>query len=134
MKFKGFDGQEYPLTFIDKKRGIVSKYHEKARLLLKELYPFDKIYEEIGLPGSRTEKNKQLFVDFFIPSRRIIVEVQGEQHEKFNSFHYSNKLDFYKAKNRDQTKKIWCELNRITLIELKYDDTDNWRDRIESIR
>jgi hypothetical protein len=132
MKIKGLDGREYSLNFVEKRRGKVSQYHENARTLLLELFPFDKIYEEVGLPGSATSKNGQLTVDFFIPSKLLIIEVQGQQHEQYNSFFYPNRLDFFKAQARDRTKKEWCEINGLTLIELPYDKSNEWASTVKN--
>ena len=69
---------------------------------------------------------------FFIPNRNLIIEVHGEQHFKFNSFHYTSKLSFFKAKARDRDKKEWCDLNDITIIEFNFnEDVDDWRRKIE---
>lgn len=131
MKFKGLDGQEYAVTLVDKQRGAVSSYHERARHLLTKLYPFDKFFEEVTLPGSKTEKNKVLYADFYCHSKKLMIEVQGEQHGKFNSFFYSSKLDFLKAQARDKNKKQWCTVNGITLVELPYNESDEqWTKRL----
>jgi hypothetical protein len=132
MRCKGLDNREYSLNFVEKRRGKVSQYHEKARELLTELFPFDKIYEEVRLPGSSSSRNADLTADFFIPSKLLILEVQGEQHGKFNSFFYPTRLDFFKAQARDRSKKEWCEINGITLIELQYDKSSDWTETIKS--
>lgn len=132
MRVKGLDGKEHSLILVDRPKGSCSKNHEKARDLLKSIYPFDTIFEEITLSGSKTPKNGLLYADFFIPKRKLIVEVQGEQHEQFNSFFYSNKLDFVKAKTRDKAKKEWCQINNFKLVELPHNEsTDEWIKRIE---
>jgi hypothetical protein len=133
MKFLGLDGKEHTTTLVIKKRGKVSKHHERARTLLKELYPLDQVFEEVTLPGSKTAKNGTLYADFYIHSRSLMVEVQGTQHDEFNSFFHANKLEYHKGKARDKAKREWCELNDITLIELPCGETDEqWRDRINS--
>ncbi|CAI2182104.1 1592_t:CDS:2 [Funneliformis geosporum] len=44
------------------------------------------------------------------------IEVQGEQHEKFNKFfHRGDPNNFIKQQERDQLKKELCEENRIAL-------------------
>ena len=70
----------------------------------------------------------------FLPSRRILIEVHGEQHYNFNKFFFKNKLEFYKAKARDSDKRRWCESNEIELLELNYnEDVDDWREKIRRI-
>ncbi|CAI2201051.1 14349_t:CDS:1, partial [Funneliformis geosporum] len=44
------------------------------------------------------------------------IEVQGEQHEKFNKFfHRGDPNNFIKQQERDQLKKELCEENWIAL-------------------
>tara|TARA_B100001113_G_scaffold162334_1_gene132858 strand:+ start:501 stop:917 length:417 start_codon:yes stop_codon:yes gene_type:complete len=112
-----------------------SSLHVKARELLNELYPHDRILEEISLPGTKSMHRKStLRADLFVPNRNLIVEVHGEQHYKFNSFFFKNKLSFYKAKARDSDKREWCRINSITLVEFNYnEDVDEWRRKIQSV-
>jgi len=135
MNIIGLDGKNYnwnaaACQAVTENR---SSLHLKAKELLDNLFPYDRILEEVSLPGSKTERRKStLRADFFIPNRRMIVEVHGEQHYKFNKFFYKNKLSFYKAKARDAEKKEWCQINDIKLVEFNYDeDIDGWRRKIE---
>lgn len=130
MKVLGFDGRYRPLKLKLTKRTRVSKLHERVRNILKSVYPFDLVYEEIALPGSKTNRHKGLYADFFIPSQSLIVEVHGRQHYEFNSYHYKTALDFGIAKLRDNDKVKWCVLNNIDYVELKYDDSDTEWERI----
>jgi hypothetical protein len=130
----GLDGKEHSwipsnnIVDTDKRSGL----HNKARLLLKEKYPNDRILEELILPGTKTENRKStLKADFFIPVRSLIIEVHGEQHTKFNNFFFKNKIEFYKAQARDRDKKSWCELNDFRLIELFHNESiEDWREKI----
>tara|TARA_R100000008_G_scaffold83479_1_gene68968 strand:- start:1444 stop:1851 length:408 start_codon:yes stop_codon:yes gene_type:complete len=135
MKVIGLDGKEYNWnpTGSQAKSSKKSSLHIKAKKLLDEIFPHDRILEEISLAGSRTSRRRgTLRADFFIPNRRILVEVHGEQHFKFNTFFFKDKLSFYKAKARDSEKKEWCDINEIKLIELNYnEDIDEWRRKIE---
>jgi|688.fasta_scaffold75932_6 very-short-patch-repair endonuclease len=134
MLVYGLDGKEYKMTMRCKTYNEESKssYHKRARILLKDVYPFDTIREEILLPGTKTTFNKlDLFADFFIPSRRMIIEVNGSQHSTYNRFFHRNKLNFLKAKHRDAVKKQWCDLNKIELIEFNYNESiDEWRTKL----
>lgn len=133
MQILGLDGKIYKWNPLNDKRifSSTSSYHNRAKALIKEVYPYDRIIEEVDLPGTKTAKNGILRADFFIPTHKKLIEVHGEQHYEFNSFHYESKADFRRAKNRDLTKIKWCEQNNITYIELPYDeDDDEWRNRI----
>ena len=138
MKVTGLNGREYNLDlkkYIDNNRSKRSFYHVQARGLIKDIFKGYTILEEVTLPGSKDQfGGKSLRADMFLPASRIIVEVHGEQHYKFNNFFFKSKLDFYKAKARDSDKREWCELNEIELIELNYnEDIDEWREKIRRV-
>ena len=77
-------------------------------------------------------KNKSLRADFYIPNRTLVVEVHGQQHFKFNSFHFKDKLSFFRAQARDKNKIEWCNINDIRIVQLNYnEDIDEWRNKIE---
>lgn len=136
MKFRGFDGRDYSITVADytvyeTDTRSKSSLHMRARTLLKQMFPCDKVLEEVTLPGSR-KSGSVLYADFLLPSKRIMVEVQGEQHYKFTDFFHKDKMGFLKAKMRDRDKVEWCDLNSIQLVELPYNETDDdWREKIE---
>ncbi len=135
MIINGLDGREYSWnpSASEAKCTKRSSLHIKAKDLLDKLFPYDRILEEVSLPGSKTERRRStLRADLFIPNRNLIIEVHGEQHYKFNKFFYKDKLSFYRAKARDSEKKEWCHLNDITLIEFNYnEDLDDWRRKIK---
>ena len=61
-----------------------SKYHVRARNLLKEMYHSYRILEEVKLPGSTLSHRKGvLFLDFLIPQISLAVEVHGQQHYEY---------------------------------------------------
>ncbi len=140
MKVTGINGKEYVwnLTgydvFNDDKRKR-SKFHVRARGLLKELFNSYRILEEVKLPGSTELHRKSvLYLDFYIPSIKLAIEVHGQQHYEFCPFFHKSKADFLKGKARDEDKIAWCELNDIRLVTLKYTESDDeWRQRIKSI-
>ena len=135
MIINGLDGREYSWnpSASEAKCTKRSSLHIKAKNLLDKLFPYDRILEEVSLPGSKTERRRStLRADLFIPNRNLIIEVHGEQHYKFNKFFYKDKLSFYRAKARDSEKKEWCHLNDITFIEFNYnEDLDDWRRKIK---
>lgn len=79
-------------------------------------------------------KNKQyLRFDFIVPSRRICIEYQGEQHYRpvqFGGISKERAISAFKgAQKRDKIKREYCALHHIKLIEIPY-----WEyDRIEDI-
>jgi hypothetical protein len=129
MKVKGLDGKEYiwkPETYHEQ-REFASNLHNRARELLHRLFPFYQINEEILLVGTPTK----LYLDMYIHPLRAAFEVHGSQHYKFNSFFFSSAKDFMAAKKRDMMKIEWCEINKIDLVCLPYnEDNDEWEIRI----
>jgi hypothetical protein len=129
MKVQDFTGKRYnwppngySINFDDIRQR--SQYHLECRRLLHEIYPLDRILEEVPLPGIG------LFLDFFTPHNYTAYEVNGEQHEEYNSFFYKTKGNFLRAKNNDKRKQEWCQLNNIHLIILDYKDIENWKEII----
>lgn len=136
MKVTGLDGKIYNWNITKyKPKNKCSKYHLRARLLLQNEFPFEKIYEELKLPGTKNERQiRPLFADFFISNINVIVEVQGEQHYKFNNFFFDNKLEFYRAQSRDRNKQEWCRINNIYLVHFPYNETnEQWLEKIRGI-
>ena len=88
----GFDGVERhwklnKCTVLGDDTRPRSNLHLTARKLLKELFPYDTILEEVPLPGSnKPSRPSKLFADFFVPAYNLIVEVHGRQHFEFVSF------------------------------------------------
>jgi len=134
MKVTGFDGREHALTFKrfrgNSGRDNKSSHHIRARELLSELFPYQRIYEEVTLPGSKTISTGLLYADFLIPNKYIIVEVHGKQHYEYCSHFHKTKADFMKSRKRDKKKIEWCELNDFTIIVLPYNKEDQWKNLI----
>ena len=139
MKVTGLNGREYVWDLRNysvnandiRKR---SKYHVRARKLLKTIFHSYRILEEVKLPGSTPRHRKGvLYLDFYVPQIMLAVEVHGQQHYEYTPFFHKNMADFALAKAKDEDKIEWCRMNKIDLIELKYSETDEqWRDQIEN--
>ena len=107
-----------------------SSIHIKARKLLRKVFNSCLILEEAFIPIA---KYKHLFLDFYIPLRKLAIEVQGIQHTKYNSFFHNTKLDFIQQQKNDKDKRQWCELNKIGLIELLYNESqEEWKTKINN--
>ena len=70
--------------------------------------------------------------DFHLTDYDILIEVDGEQHEKpirFGgmSIEQANK-NFIEQKRRDKIKDDYCLKNKIPLIRISYKDIDNNHD------
>lgn len=131
MLIKALDGHTYNwlLTGNMAKGKITNKssYHLRARLAILEAFPTLQILEEVPI---QLRKNETLYLDFYLPLKKICIEVHGEQHYKFIPFYHHNILNFLKSQKRDREKQEWCENNGITYISLPYNQEDTWRQNI----
>ena len=132
MKVKDFYGKQTTWNlskYSGKENPNSSSLHLKARQLLKEQFPACRILEECYLPG------EQLYLDFFIPSLKIGIEIQGRQHKEFVPFfHGNNKKNFHKAVGRDKRKAEWCLNNGISLIYFEEDeDEKQWLKKLDQL-
>ena len=67
-------------------------------------------------------KNKSyLFFDFYIPSKNVLIEFDGEQHFKVTRNEtFGGKEVLKKIKENDRIKNNYCKQNNIKLIRIKY--------------
>lgn len=132
MLIKDLDGNNHNwLLTGNMAKGKVSNkssLHLKARELITSIYPTMQILEEVPV---QIRKNETLYLDFYVPLKKICLEVHGEQHYKFVAFYHQNMLNFLKAQKRDREKAEWCEINSIQYIDLPYNETvEEWRNRM----
>lgn len=107
-----------------------SSLHLTARELIIAAFPTLQVLEEVPIPLRRSES---LYLDFYLPLKRVCIEVHGEQHYKFVPFYHSNMLAFLKSQKRDREKQEWCDINNITYIALPYNETkEDWKLRINN--
>ena len=87
------------------------------------------ILEEFPIPG------ENLWIDFYLPNNKLAFEYHGKQHDDFNKFFHTDKKGFEKSRARDSRKKAWCELNGITLVEIRKNvSVEELREAIERAR
>jgi very-short-patch-repair endonuclease len=132
MLVNGLDGKEHKWVPKTKPKKNASKLHISAREMLKELFPMECVMEEVNLPGTKVAgTSKVLTADFYIPNYNLMIEVHGEQHYKYTPHFHSNKLSYAAALRRDRTKKEWCLVNNIKIVELPYDESaECWKRKI----
>jgi hypothetical protein len=97
------------------------KSRSKLQYKFKQfLYPYWKnhiVYEEFPVYGS------MLKVDLLNATKKIAVEIQGNQHESFNKFFHDNsRLKYLQSIKRDVKKVKWLEMNEFKFLELYEDD------------
>ena len=85
----------------------------------------------IGLKGGK------LSYDFYLPNENILIEYQGQQHEKPVSFY--NKLSeentiiaFGNQQEHDRRKREYAKLHNIKLLEIWYYDFKNIEDILKN--
>jgi len=98
--------------YLSDKSFSKSRFQKSVKEQLSRQYPDDNIFEEVYVPVEK------FYLDFFIPSRFMVIECQGRQHNEHVKFFHRTKTDFNKQKERDGRKKEWCALNNFRLIEI----------------
>lgn len=78
------------------------------------------VYEEFPVYGT------MLKIDILNATKKIAVEIQGDQHESFNSFfHNKSRLKYLESIKRDVRKQKWIEMNNFKFLELYEKDLVN---------
>lgn len=107
-----------------------SKIQFQTKQLLKPLWKDDMVFEEFPVYGSL------LKIDIYNATKRIAIEVNGPQHDKYHSFfHDGTTIKFLAGLKRDLTKYDWLEQNNIRLVEYveaEVKDTKSFYERLYS--
>ena len=62
-------------------------------------------------------------LDFYNSTQKIAIEVDGNQHYRYNQFFHSNsRQKFLHQLHRDEKKEYFCEINKIKLIRVLESD------------
>ena len=125
-------GKEFERTLSNLNRndtGVVcascqsSKLEQKTKKVLDKYnieYKTQVTYEGlIGLKGGN------LSYDFHLPKYNLLIECQGEQHEKFIKGLHKTYEKFEKQLEHDRRKKEYAKEHNINLLEIWYYDIDN---------
>ena len=102
---------------------VISKLQAEAITLIRQLVPGAMILNEVSIPVKR---NKTLYLDLYVPMWSFAVEIMGKQHKTLTKHFHKNRKAFARQIENDELKAEWCRLNKITLIELDYDNTEEW--------
>lgn len=95
-----------------------SKLQERTGQLLYENFPHLKVYENHRPEWLRGNTLEILELDFYIPERKIAIEVQGRQHYEFVEFFHKDYDKFLLQLERDNIKKDLCYGRKIKLVEI----------------
>jgi len=69
--------------------------------------------------------NGLLSYDFYLPNYNLLIEYQGEQHERYYKGFHKSKKDFLKQQEHDLRKREYAQNNNIKLLEIWYKDYNN---------
>lgn len=95
-----------------------SKIQKRVKDLLYSYWMADVVFEELPVVGTR------MTIDFYNANRKVAIEVDGNQHYKFNKFFHSNsRQNFLSQLQRDEKKEYFCEINKIKLVRILENDT-----------
>ena len=81
-------------------------------------------HREYSYPNLNGVGNKLLRFDFYLPDYNLLIECQGEQHEKWQKT-WTSKDKFERQLEHDRRKKEYTKQNNINLLEIWYYDIDN---------
>lgn len=94
-----------------------SKIQKRVKDILYPYWAADVVFEELPLIGSR------MTFDFFNANKRIALEVDGDQHYKYNPFfHGGERRKFLEQLQRDDKKEEFCSYNNIKLVRILQSD------------
>lgn len=130
MQVTSLDGNESYWSYSKvRRRDKVSKEHLKARTLLRQIFPTCVTLEEVPIT---VVKGKTLFVDFFLPLLKMVIEVHGRQHFEFVQHFHTDIFGWVQQQKNDREKDEWCKLNNLTLIVFPHNEgLEQWTNRIE---
>lgn len=88
-----------------------------TKQFLKPYWSSQIIYEEFPVYGSLMK------VDFLNATRKIAIEVNGNQHSEFNKFFHDNsRANYLKSIKRDYAKSEWLIKNGFRLIVIEQNE------------
>lgn len=97
-----------------------SKVQKRVKDLLYSHWMADIVFEELPVVGTR------MTIDFYNANKKVAIEVDGNQHYKFNKFFHSNsRQNFLSQLQRDEKKEYFCEINNIRLVRILENDKLN---------
>lgn len=101
-----------------------SKGERRIRdLLTNQMFESQKMFDGlVGINGG------SLSFDFYLPNKNILIEFQGEQHEKFIKGLHGELEDFNRQQEHDRRKRQYAKDNGINLLEIWYWDIEKIRD------
>ena len=124
MKFTTLQGRTKRVSkirkyLIDWEANSRSNIQYDTKSFLKNYWSNNVVFEEFPVAGTR------LTLDFYNATKKIAIEVQGQQHRKFVPFFHGNRMNYIDQLRRDKQKLEFCNINEIDLIEIYESDITN---------
>ena len=125
MKFKTLQGsfkripkvKKYIIEWNEESR---SKLQFSVKKFLEKYWKNHVVFEEFPVAGTK------LTIDFYNATKKIAIEVQGQQHRKYVPFfHGGYKNNYINQLRRDKKKSDYCAINNIDLVEIYETDELN---------
>lgn len=92
----------------------MSDLSDKVELLLGEALPSHRVVKEKYV----NYRQSKLYFDFYLPELNLYIEVQGDQHFRFNKFFHVDGMAFTNQKFRDALKREFIDSNNYKMVAL----------------
>ena len=83
---------------------VRSKREKELDEVLIEMFKAYTVLQDYPITFGR----KTLYIDRVVVGPNIAIEVDGPQHESPNAFFHKDAEGFYKSKENDRMKEMWC--------------------------
>jgi len=113
-----------------KKRLLGSRYTKatyhateiKLTKILEDIFGLSEVVTAFHPVWAESTKGVLLEYDIFIPSKKLLIEYNGEQHYKFSRFFHKKAINYLTQLQRDKRKKKLAEKHGYRLVIFKYSD------------
>lgn len=107
------------MTYKDTTEKAKSKMHRLIRGYIKQLFP-GWIYVENSWIKI---EDRDLELDIYItgPLVKMIIEIDGRQHDEYVERFHGNRFEFEDQQYRDKLKEEYAEINDILFLRVKED-------------
>ena len=122
-------GEESIGNYLKNKCFIKIDQYDFIRLIDKDKHNKNYYIPQKEFDGLLGLGNGLLSYDFYLPNLNLLIEFQGEQHERYIKGFHKSYEDFLKQQEHDKRKKEYAIINKYNFLEIWYYDFD----RIEEI-
>lgn len=108
-----------------KTRYTLKKYHRheiNLTKIIERFYGPKQVITGYRPLWATSKKGSLLEFDVAVPSKRILIEYNGEQHYEFISIFHRTKTRFIEQQRRDKRKARLAKKNNYTLVVFKFDE------------